>query len=248
MQPSTIQALTAGWAKIPELEMSQAPYSLLQRISTMDYLTSLHIVDPISFTGLHMQPQPHVKTLSWQTVSDLSTEDVQHMICMLPALEDLSFEGGLAEDKRRLFRTLSPAVLAQAQNLEQISLFGLSRPDLSVSLSWVQKFELALRSQGEMGLAQPAVPLVMPRQVYQGNSDICLAVRCWQLLSTNISKYKIQGDLDRSSSALCMRWQHYVYQVVKSPRAASELTCSCTDAPIACISERSLVLDAFNRR
>lgn len=126
VQPSTIQALTAGRARITELVMRRAPHRLLRHVSTMDYLTELCIMDPFFFSGLHMQPQPHVKKLTWRKVTNLSTEGLQHTISMLPALKYLYFQEGPCGDRWpwRLSKRLSLAVLAQARQLEEILCLG----------------------------------------------------------------------------------------------------------------------------
>ena len=172
VKPCTMQALTAGRSRITWLQMSDAPYCLLQHMSMMDHLTNLEIVDPVSFTGLHMELQPHVKKLILQNVPDLSTEGLQQMISTLPALKYLYLGGCQVADRWMLSQDVSLAGLAQARHLKLISLCGLS----DLSLTQVQELELAIRSQGEIGLAQPAVLLVMPQQVCQDNGNSCTVV------------------------------------------------------------------------
>ena len=189
VNPCTMQALTAGRASW--LQMRDAPYSLLHHLSTMIRLTSLDTIDPVSFTGFYMELQPCVKKLTLQNVPHLSTEGLQHMISMLPALKYLYFEGGQISDRWMLSQDVSLAVLAQARYLEEISLRGL----FNLSLKQVQELELAVRSQGEIGLAQSAVDVVMPQQICPDDTVTCIAVgsSCPQIFSRMSSNETVES-------------------------------------------------------
>lgn len=71
-------------------------------------------------------------------------------------------------------------------------MFGLS----DLSLQQVQKLELALRSKGEVGLAQPAVLLVMPQQVGPDDSDNCSAVYVGSSCPQRFQKMDSKETLD----------------------------------------------------
>ena len=228
LKPRSIQALTTGRARITSLHMRWASSSLLQELQTMEHLEDLAILEPKWFTGSYLKFQPHVTRLMLQKVLGLSMEGLQHMISMLPALRQIAFlEGqyrdrwawndlkqepffpgfpGDFEDQWALPRRFNLAGLAQARHLELIILWGLS----DLSFKQVHELELAVRSQGKLGLAQPVVKLFMPQQVCR---DSCCRISII-IGSSRSKRFSNTGSTQTLESA----WQrHKVWTKCDAP-------------------------------
>ena len=114
---------------------------------------------PVGFTGVQLQQQSNLQMLSLCEATELTTEGLQHVVAVLPSLVPLDFSHVPTLGLWRLPQEVSLLPLAEARCLQQVSLKGLS----NVSLAQVQELELAIRAQGQIGLAQPKVLLVLPQ-------------------------------------------------------------------------------------
>ena len=160
---SALQGLTSSCANITSLRLDYMPLDKFQHLCTMEYLSSLVIVNSGSFTGSELVTQPNVCHLDLVSCCDLDTEGLRHIVCVFSNLTSI----GMVKDSQGRWprvRIDSFVEISQLRKLELVDLSGLA----SITADQAQVLEHAIRGQQELGLLQRDVRLRLPRIPYDG--------------------------------------------------------------------------------
>ncbi len=159
MGSNAIYALTAGCPSITRLQLTNMQDNACRELQTMDYLTALVFNCGASFTGSELQHQPAVEHLDLTDCPMVTNGSLGHMVNMMPAVKVLAISSlAMGQQLWSMPFVTSFVEVSQARNLMCLYLKGMQGACCDI----LHSFELAVRAQQELGLAQPSVQVHLP--------------------------------------------------------------------------------------